>query len=88
MGVVGLVCSPDSTSVAERVIARLAEQADTPSTWLRGADAIAGHIGAPRSRVYALTSAKRIPVIRDGSALVARREDLDAWLRSGGAKRP
>ena len=56
--------------------------------WLRGADEIGAYIGAPRSRVYALTSAKRIPVERDGSALVARQRDLDAWLHAGGSKRP
>jgi excisionase family DNA binding protein len=56
--------------------------------WLRGADAIAGHIGAPRSRVYALASAGRIPVHRDGSALLARRSELDEWLRNGGGRRP
>lgn len=56
--------------------------------WLRGADEIASYIGSPRSRVYALASARRIPVQRDGSALVARRSELDSWLRSGGGKRP
>jgi hypothetical protein len=56
--------------------------------WLRGADQIASHIGSPRSRVYALSSARRIPVQRDGSALIARKSDLDAWLRGGGGKRP
>lgn len=56
--------------------------------WLRGADQIASYIGSPRSRVYALASAGRIPVQRDGSALVARRSELDSWLRSGGGKRP
>lgn len=55
--------------------------------WLRGADAIAEYIGAPRSRVYALASADRIPIERDGSALVARRSELDRWLRGGGGKR-
>ncbi|HYB29600.1 MAG TPA: hypothetical protein VEF89_23520 [Solirubrobacteraceae bacterium] len=30
--------------------------------WLRGADQIASYIGSPRSRVYALASAGRIPV--------------------------
>ena len=39
--------------------------------WLRGADQIAAYIGAPRSRVYAITSARRLPIQRDGSALVA-----------------
>jgi excisionase family DNA binding protein len=56
--------------------------------WLRGADKIAGYIDAPRSRVYALTSAKRIPCHRDGSNLLARKSELDAWLLSGGATRP
>lgn len=55
--------------------------------WLRGADKIAAYIDAPRSRVYALVSARRIPVHHDGSALIARRSELDAWLLAGGAKR-
>jgi excisionase family DNA binding protein len=58
------------------------------SPWLRGAGAIADYIGAPRSRVYALASARRIPVQRDGSALLADRSELDMWLRNGGGKRP
>ena len=58
--------------------------------WLRGASAIADYIGAPASRVYALGNCKpsRIPVHRDGSALIAKRSELDAWMRSGGGKRP
>ena len=46
------------------------------------------YIDAPRSRVYSLVSAGRIPVHKDGSALVARKTELDAWVRSGGGKRP
>jgi len=56
--------------------------------WLRGAHQIAAYIGAPRSRVYALASARRIPVEHDGSALIAHTSALDDWLRAGGAKRP
>jgi hypothetical protein len=58
--------------------------------WLRGADRIAEYIDAPRSRVYALASCHppRIPVERDGSNLIARRSELDAWVRGGGGKRP
>lgn len=56
--------------------------------WIRGADRIAGYIDCPRSRVYALVSARRIPVHHDGSALVARRSELDGWLRDGGGRRP
>lgn len=76
-------------ALAERLAPRLADRLIQPAVeWLRGADAIAEYIGAPRSRVYALTSAGRIPIERDGSALIARTSDLDAWLRAGGAKRP
>lgn len=58
------------------------------SPWLRGARRIAEYIDAPPSRVYALASAGRIPVERDGSNLIARRSDLDEWIRSGGGRRP
>ncbi len=56
--------------------------------WIRGAAKIAAYIDCPRSRVYALASAHRIPIHHDGSALIARRSDLDAWLQSGGGLRP
>jgi hypothetical protein len=80
----------DLDRLAELLAPRLAElrHGESGDGWLRGADAIAAHIGAPRSRVYALASAKRIPVERDGSALIARKSELDAWLRAGGGKRP
>jgi len=32
-------------------------------------------------------SADRLPVERDGSALIARKSELDAWVRAGGGKR-
>jgi hypothetical protein len=73
--------------LAPLLMDRLAPQASDDG-WLRGADQIAAYIDSPRSRVYALASARRIPVQRDGSALVARRSELDSWLRSGGGKRP
>jgi hypothetical protein len=87
-------------AVAERVLERLSEGVlerlavrqsaeNGADGWLRGAHAIADYIGAPRSRVYALHSAGRLPcVVKDGSALLARRSDLDLWVRSGGGKRP
>ena len=80
--------------LVERIARRAAEllQQDSGSEaedgWLRGADKIADYIDSPRSRVYALVSARRIPVHHDGSALIARRSDLDGWLRSGGGRRP
>lgn len=76
-------------TLAQRVAAILSEeQQSSGDGWLRGADEIAAYIGAPSSRVYSLSSANRIPVHRDGSALVAKRSELDAWMLSGGGKRP
>jgi excisionase family DNA binding protein len=72
--------------LAVRVAELLAEQGG--DGWLRGAERIADYLDCPVSRVYALTSAGRINVERDGRNLVARRSELDAWVRGGGAKRP
>ena len=77
--------------LADKLAPLLVDRLVAPATdegWLRGADEIAAYIGSPRSRVYALASARRIPVQRDGSALVARRSELDSWLQNGGGKRP
>ncbi|MEX2196835.1 MAG: hypothetical protein WD844_16290 [Thermoleophilaceae bacterium] len=77
--------------LAERVAERLADrQAPADDGWLRGAEKIAEYLDAPRSRVYALASCNppRIPVHRDGSALVGRKSELDAWVRTGGGLRP
>lgn len=76
--------------IARRAAELVAEQSSEPGDdgWLRGAERIAAYIDAPRSRVYALNSAKRIPVHHDGSALIARRSELDKWLLRGGGRRP
>jgi hypothetical protein len=77
--------------VAQRAAELVAERVGpTNDGWLRGADSIAAYIGSPPSRVYALAACKppRIPVQRDGSALLAKRSDLDAWITNGGGKRP
>lgn len=76
--------------IAQRAAELLAKQSGEPveDGWLRGAERIASYIDAPRSRVYALVSAKRIPVHHDGSALIARRSELDKWLLRGGGRRP
>jgi hypothetical protein len=77
-------------AVAARAAELVAERSDNGDGWRRGASAIAAYIGAPRSRVYALatTTPPRIPVERDGSSLIARRSDLDSWIRHGGGLRP
>ena len=75
--------------IARRAAELIARRQDetTRDGWLRGADKIATYIDAPRSRVYGLVSARRIPVHHDGSALIARRSELDAWLIAGGGRR-
>ena len=79
--------------LVDAITAQVAELVAVPDSepedgWLRGADRIAAYIDSPPSRVYALTSARRIPVHHDGSALVARRSELDRWIRDGGGRRP
>jgi excisionase family DNA binding protein len=71
--------------LAQRLAPHLPESEDR---WLRGAEQIATYLSCPRSRVYSLVSAGRIPIRRDGSSLIARRSELDAWLRDGGGRRP
>lgn len=48
----------------------------------------AAHLACPRSRIYALVSTRRIPHHKDGSRLLFRHEELDAWVRAGGGRRP
>lgn len=76
--------------IAERAAELAVERTAAGDGWLRGAERIAGYIDAPRSRVYSLATCNppRIPVKRDGSALIARRSELDAWLLDGGGLRP
>ncbi len=94
----GSLTSALTLDVGDELVERIAERAaellvrredqSAEDGWLRGADKIADYIDSPRSRVYALASARRIPVHHDGSALIARRSELDHWLRTGGGRRP
>jgi hypothetical protein len=77
-----------AAEVERRVLDRLAASDDDTGRWLRGARAIADHLGCGVDRVWALSSAGRLPLHRDGSALLAHTDELDRWLRNGGAKRP
>jgi excisionase family DNA binding protein len=78
----------DLDQLAELLRPRLAARpSDDLSAWL-AVDAAAAHLACPKSRLYALVSAGRIPFHKDGSRLLFRRDELDAWVRNGGAKRP
>lgn len=86
---VDLLSNSDLERLAELLRPHLSEEAPQASSeWLRGAEAIAGYIGSPVSRVYALVSCRRIPVEREGRWLVARRSELDKWIEAGGGRRP
>lgn len=82
------IAIPDQTVevIAERVADLLAGSFE-PETWL-GVEQAAVRLACPKSRIYALVFARRIPHERDGSRLLFRRSDLDAWVARGGARRP
>jgi len=50
--------------------------------------AAADFLACPRSRIYGLVSAKRIPHHKDGSRLLFDRAELRDYVRNGGAVRP
>lgn len=74
--------------LAPRLAARLGQTTSgSGDVWLDVTGA-AEYVSCPKSRIYALTSARRIPFHKDGSRTLFRRDELDEWLRAGGAKRP
>jgi excisionase family DNA binding protein len=73
--------------VASMAAGLLDDREQGPEPWV-GVDDAAAHLACPRSRVYALVSADRIPHERDGSRLLFKVSELDRWVRDGGAKRP
>jgi len=76
--------------LADRLAPILVSKIETNSQavpWL-DVHGAARHLTCPRSRIYALVSAGRIPHHRDGSRLLFRREELDDWVRTGGGIRP
>ncbi len=58
-----------------------------PEPWI-GVDAAAAFLACPRSRIYSLVSARRIPHCHDGSRVLFKASDLDQWVRDGGGIRP
>lgn len=58
-----------------------------PQSWL-SVQSAADHLACPKSRLYALVSARRIPFHKDGSRTLFDRDELDEWVRAGGATRP
>jgi excisionase family DNA binding protein len=69
------------------ILAPQLSQSRQSSSWLDVRQA-AKYLACPRSRIYALVSVRRIPHHKDGSRLLFRCEELDEWVRAGGARRP
>lgn len=72
--------------VAERAAELLNQQTQADDAWLDVGEA-AEYLRCPTSRIYALTSAGKIPHHHDGSRLLFRRSELDEWVERGGARR-
>lgn len=53
-----------------------------------GVDGAAELLACPKSRVYKLVSARRIPHHKDGSRLIFDRAELRRYVESGGATCP
>lgn len=51
-------------------------------------DGAAAFLACPKSRIYSLVSAGRIPHEKDGSRLLFDRVELRAYVQAGGAVRP
>jgi excisionase family DNA binding protein len=69
--------------LADRVRARLG----ATSPWLKAPEA-AAYLACPESRIRKLTMTGELPAHRDGRRVLYRREDLDAFVRNGGALSP
>ena len=78
--------------LVEAIAARAAELAadlvaSRPEPWITVAQA-AEHLACPRSRIYSLVSARRIPYCKDGSRVLFKASALDEWVSNGGGIRP
>lgn len=72
--------------VAERAAEILSERGRDEDCWFDVGEA-AAYLKCPMSRIYALTSAGKIPHHHDGARLLFRRSELDEWVERGGARR-
>jgi excisionase family DNA binding protein len=75
--------------LAPRLATRVAQHLMGPgpeAAWLDTVGA-AKHLACGPSRIYELVDAERIPYHMEGTTLLFRPEELDQWVRAGGAKR-
>lgn len=82
-----LTISPALFEAIAHRAAELVPRGFNPDPYLSAVRA-AEYLDCPLSRIYALVAARQIPHHRDGSRLLFRCSELDAWIQEGGAKRP
>jgi excisionase family DNA binding protein len=79
------VLSSLADRVADKLAVLLARPGAPAATPWMSAQAAADYIGCSLSRVRKLTMLGDLPTHRDGGRVLYRRDDLDAYIRSGGA---
>ena len=73
--------------IAQRVVEVLDERQAQPEPWIGVAEA-AEHLHCRPQRIYALVHQGRLQPCREGSRLLFRRSQLDAWLLAGPGVEP
>lgn len=75
-------------AIARRVVELNGAHETATDTGYLDVSGAASFLACQPPRIYALVSAKRLPVHRDGSRLLFDRNELRAYVAAGGAKRP
>jgi excisionase family DNA binding protein len=70
--------------IVVRVVARLTASQTPTEPWV-GAEDAARHLACRRQRIYDLVNRRAIPHRKEGSRLLFKLSQLDAWIGSGGA---
>jgi excisionase family DNA binding protein len=78
---------PDIERLADAVARRVEERLGRGTPWL-DADAAAAYLAAPLSRVRKLTMTGDLTAEHDGRRVLYHRDELDAYIRRGGAVSP
>ena len=78
---------PILARLADMVAARVKIPEATASPWLTAAQA-ADYLGCSVSRIRTLTLTDELPHHRDGRRPLYHRDELDAYVRAGGASCP
>lgn len=76
---------PELDALADKLAARVLDRVGSP--WL-DAKGAADYLSCSLSRVRKLTMLGHLPSHRDGVRVLYRRDDLDRFVRSGGASTP